>query len=70
MTEFSLRAFDTVMVLVAAPDSTIKLRVYNLVLKRTSSPRFPHVELVECGPRIDMTMRRDHLGAEDLYRQV
>ena len=43
-------------------------RSYRALLKKSSTPRVPRVELEEIGPSIDFVLRRSHLASDDLYK--
>lgn len=47
----------------------ILMRSYGIVLKK-SGKRVPRVELEVMGPNMDLTLRRSHLAADQLYKQA
>lgn len=54
---------------VAAEGEQVLMRSYKVLLKK-SGARVPRIEVEEMGPRVDFTLRRAKLAAEDLMRQA
>ena len=44
------------------------MRSYKILLKKSSSPKIPRVELEEIGPSMELELRRVHLASDDLFK--
>lgn len=69
LTQISLQGLDHVIVFTAGDDGKLYLRTYMIELKK-SGTRLPRVELNECGPSLDLSLRRTRYGADDVRKQA
>ena len=52
----------------AAKEGVVHLRSYKILLKKSSTPKIPRVELEEIGPAMDLALRRTHLASDELLK--
>lgn len=69
MDKINLAALDRVLILTANDNGKVAFRHYGIALKKSGS-RLPRVELDECGPRIDFTLRRRKEGDQSLVKEA
>ncbi|CAG0902085.1 unnamed protein product, partial [Cyprideis torosa] len=62
-----LQGLEMLIQVTALPEGRLLFRCFRLHLKK-SGTRIPRVELEECGPRIDFSLRRSKLASEDLMK--
>lgn len=65
----NLEGLSHVIVLIASDTGVLHFRVYMTKLKK-SGHRLPRVELEECGPRMDWTIRRTQFADRSLRKQA
>jgi len=64
----NLKGLDRVISVVAA-DGVVRFRHYAVAMKK-SGTKTPRVELTECGPRMDLTIRRHRPAQESLLKEA
>jgi ribosome production factor 2 len=64
--KISLKGLDNVMGWTVLEDGRVYCRVYTVSYKR-SGTRIPDVELLPMGPFLDLSVRRSHLAAADMW---
>jgi len=62
-----LQGIEHALVFTASAEK-ILLRSYRILLKK-SGTRLPRVELLEIGPRMDLSLRRTKFASDDLFRR-
>lgn len=62
-----LQGLEHVISFTITEDLAILMRSYRVMLKK-SGQRTPRIELVEMGPRMDLTIRRTKIASDDLYK--
>lgn len=62
-----LQGLEHVLSFTITEDLNILMRSYRVMLKK-SGQRIPRIELVEMGPRMDLTIRRTKIASDDLYK--
>ncbi|XP_053694783.1 ribosome production factor 2 homolog [Sabethes cyaneus] len=62
-----LQGLEHVLSFTITEDLDILMRSYRMMLKK-SGQRTPRIELVEMGPRMDLTIRRTKIASDDLYK--
>ncbi|KAJ3327299.1 rRNA-binding ribosome biosynthesis protein rpf2, partial [Blyttiomyces sp. JEL0837] len=67
--QIDLRGLDHVISITADVDGKIHFRSYIVTLLKSGS-KMPKVELTDCGPSIEMELRRTRFGDEALYREA
>lgn len=69
VTNIRLAGLEHALQFTASKDgSTVFLRSYKILLKKSSTPKIPRVELEEIGPSVDFVLRRTHLASDDLFK--
>jgi ribosome production factor 2 len=54
----------------AGVEHCIQFTAVKILLKRSSTPKMPRVELEEIGPSMDLVLRRSHLASDDLFKSA
>ena len=68
VTNIRLAGVEHCLQFTAAKEGAVHIRSYKILLKKSSSPKVPRVELEEIGPSMDLELRRVHLASEDLFK--
>lgn len=69
LTQVSLKGLDHVISFTASETGVLYLRTYMIELRK-SGTRVPRVELQECGPSMDLSLRRTRYGQDDVRKQA
>jgi len=68
VTNIRLAGVEHCLQFTAAKEGVIQMRSYKILLKKSSSPKIPRVELEEIGPSMELVLRRVHLASDDLFK--
>ena len=70
VTNIRLEGVEHCLQFTCATEGLVHFRSYKILLKRSSTPRMPRVELEEIGPSMDLVLRRTHLASDDLFQSA
>lgn len=66
----NLAGIDRVIVFTLRAESVVMFRHYAIILKKSGDSRLPKVELIEAGPKFDLTLRRAQCAPDSLLKEA